>query len=143
MKKLVFLLFFALFSCNSSKKIYEDISFENIFKSEIGGAIENSFEIIKNNEEFLKAIERLNLLDSENERLLGVDFEKNNVVILHLGEKNTGGYSIEVESLYWKNKVLYIKTIQSKPKAGENVTMVITTPYCITKIPKTDTVVIK
>lgn len=143
MKKIAILFSIILFSCNSSKKIYEDTKFENIYKGEIGGNVENSFEVIHNNEEYLKVIERLNLIESDNEKLLDIDFDTNNIVIIHMGEKNTGGYSIEVESIYWKNNILNIKTLHQKPKAGENVTMVITTPYCITSIPKAETIVLK
>ena len=68
---------------------------------------------------------------------------KNNILVSYLGERNTGGYSIEVESLYWKEKVLYVKTREIKPGKGEMVTMAITKPYCISLIPKTKKIVYK
>lgn len=127
-----------LFSCNSSKKIYTNTEFEEIYASQIGGKEEFGFEHITSNEKYLSLIENLNLQETENEKLLELDFTKNDVVAIYLGQRNTGGYSISVESLYWQDSVLNIKTAVTKPEKGENVTMVITTPYCIAVIPKSD-----
>lgn len=133
---IIFSLTFIFFSCNSSKKIYTNTEFEEIYTSQIGGKDEFAYEHITSNEDFLTLIERLNLQEVENDKMLELDFSKNDVVVIYLGQRNTGGYAIAVESMYWQDSILNIETIITKPGKGENVTMVITTPYCVVSIPK-------
>lgn len=133
---IIFSLAFILFSCKSSKKIYINTEFEEIYTSQIGGKEEFGFEHITSNEDYLYLVERLNLQEVENDKMLELDFSKNDVVVIYLGQRNTGGYSISVDSLYWQDSILNIETIITKPGKGENVTMVITTPYCVVSIPK-------
>ncbi len=128
-------LLFILVSCNSTKD-YTNTVFEEIYNSQIGGKDEFAYEHITSNEDFLTLIERLNLQEVENDKMLELDFSKNDVVVIYLGQRNTGGYSISVDSLYWQDSILNIETIITKPGKGENVTMVITTPYCVVSIPK-------
>lgn len=128
-------LLFILVSCNSAKD-YTNTVFEEIYNSQIGGKEEFGFEHITSNEDYLYLVERLNLQEVENDKMLELDFSKNDVVVIYLGQRNTGGYAIAVESMYWQDDILNIQTITTKPEKGENVTMVITTPYCIVSIPK-------
>lgn len=143
MKRIIVLLSLVLFSCNSSKKGYDKISFENIYKSEIGGKTKFGYEIIHTNEGYLELINQLNLSELEDEKLLEPNFQENDILVTYLGQRNTGGYSIEVESVFWKESVLYVKTREEKPEKREMVTMVLTSPYCITLIPKTEKIILK
>jgi len=70
-----------------------------------------------------------------------VDFNKNNVVALFMGRKNTGGYSISVRKIAvdGDTTTVYVKTTQPEGMA----TMAITAPYSITIIPKTSEVIIE
>ncbi|WP_294819984.1 protease complex subunit PrcB family protein [uncultured Flavobacterium sp.] len=70
-----------------------------------------------------------------------VDFEKNNIVALFMGQKNSGGYSIGVKSISIENNVATIKVLETVP-AGM-ATMAITNPYCIVMVPKTEKVVVE
>lgn len=133
---LILSLLILTFSCNSSKKIYKNNHFEEIYTSQIGGKDVFDYEHITSNEDYIALIESLNIQEVENDKLLDLDFVKNDVVIIYLGHKNTGGYSISVENLYWQNNVLNIQTKITKPDKRENVIMVITNPYCIVSIPK-------
>ena len=55
-------------------------------------------------------------------------------MLLNMGEKSSGGYEISVKNVkLTKDKVLvYID--KKQPKAGENVTMAMTYPFCLVKI---------
>lgn len=143
MKKIIVLVSLILLSCNATKKVYNKTSFENIYKNSTGGKAQFGHEIIHSNEGYLELINRLNLSDLEDEKLLEPNFEENDILVVYLGERNTGGYSIEIESLFWKENVLYVKSKEIKPGKGEIVTMVITKPYCISLIPKTEKIVVK
>jgi len=67
-----------------------------------------------------------------------VDFNKNNVVALFMGQKSTGGYSINVRkiSVDGDTTTVYVKTTEPEGMA----TMALTAPYTITIIPKTNEV---
>lgn len=70
-----------------------------------------------------------------------VDFKKNNVVALFMGQKSTGGYSISVRKVTVEGNAatVYIKTTVSEGMA----TMALTAPYTIAIIPKTNEVFIE
>jgi hypothetical protein len=70
-----------------------------------------------------------------------IDFNKNNVVALFMGQKSTGGYSISVRKIAvdGDTTTVYVKRTQPEGMA----TMAITAPYSITIIPKTGDVVIE
>ena len=61
----------------------------------------------------------------------GIDFSENMVVISCLGEKTTGGYAIEIDSIAVTNKNLIVHLKEIRPKPGEMVTTVLTSPYVI------------
>lgn len=126
-----------MFSCTSSKNRMNDTDFENIYNSSYGGKNNFGFELIQSNEDYINLITRLQIEEFDNnDGLYNVDFESRNVVIIYLGERSTGGYSVEVDSIYWKNEILFIKTKEIKPLKGQMVTMALTNPFCITTIPK-------
>jgi hypothetical protein len=70
-----------------------------------------------------------------------VDFSKNNVVALFMGQKNTGGYGISVRkvSVSGNEATVYVKTTTPEGMA----TMALSAPYTITIIPKTSEVIIE
>lgn len=140
MKQIIIIFSFltTIFSCSSKMNMSRDNSFENIYQSSTSGKSKLGYDLIQTNEAYLSLIERLNLEQVENEDLINVDFEDKNVIVIYLGEKNTGGYSIKIEELVWKQNLLLIKTEQIKPKKEDMVTMVITQSYCIATIPKID-----
>lgn len=67
-----------------------------------------------------------------------IDFSRNNVVALFMGQKSNGGYSISVRKIevLGDTTTVYIKTTQPDGMA----TMAITAPYSITIVPKTEKV---
>ena len=66
-----------------------------------------------------------------------VDFEKETIIGLFMGEKTTGGYAISVASIEETKNELIVQVAESAPK-GKFVSMVITQPFSIFKIKKTD-----
>ena len=137
-------LILVIISCStSSPKQVVDSSFSVIFKSEIGGAEKSSHLLIQNNESYIQFIESLKLDESEYAKFLAVDFKKKNVLVLYQGQKNSGGYEIDIESLSNNKESIVVKKKETGPKKGELATSVITTPYCIALIPKGDKIVIE
>ena len=87
-------------------------------------------------------LNRFKLDESEYAKFLAVDFKKKNVLVLYQGQKNSGGFGIDIESVLNENNSIIVKKIEIGPKKGELATTVITSPYCIALIPKGDKIII-
>lgn len=132
-------LFIILFSCSSQKQ-EKDLSFETIYTSYYGGNEEYGYQIIDNGKDYKNEISRLGIEEIKEKP---IDFKKNNILFLHLGLKNTGGYTINVEKIELLDKDLIIHQKIDSPIKGGNVTMALTNPYCIVKIPKAEKYIVK
>ena len=122
---------------NTNPLLQNIIAFELLAQDFYGGMIESKFMVIKN-EKTLDTI--YNLINEGKTPVLKmpvINFEQETVLALFLGEKNSGGYSIDVVQIKNVNDKFNIVYKITSPKAGEMVTSVMTQPYCIIKIPKT------
>jgi PrcB C-terminal len=143
MIRLVAICIFLSSSCGSginknTKPLLQNIiAFELLAQDFYGGMTDSKFIVIKD----IKALNLVYNLINEGKtpelKTPSINFEQETVLALFLGEKNSGGYSINVEQIMNViDKVNVVYKITS-PKAGEMVTTVMTQPYCIVKIPKT------
>lgn len=71
------------------------------------------------------------------------DIKNSNYVILNMGEKSTGGYSIEVENVEETDKNIIITIKENSPRSDEMVMQVITYPYTIVKVNSKKEIIIK
>lgn len=140
MIKILPILFIIISSCTTPKGIVTQPTFSTIYKNTNGGTDKAGYLHITSNEAYIKLIEALKIDESEYNNLVSVNFNTNDVVVIYQGQKNTGGYSIDVAEIHWANEILMVKTIETIPETGKPVTMVITSPYCITLIPKAKSV---
>ncbi|MFD2909053.1 protease complex subunit PrcB family protein [Flavobacterium ardleyense] len=124
-------------SCSTPKSATLKTSFQTIYTSAYGGEDRSGSLHITTNEDFIKLIEKLKIDESEFNTLATIDFKENDIVVLYQGQKMSGGYAIDVESVSWENDILIIKKAEKSPAKGAMVTMALTSPYCITSIPKT------
>lgn len=142
MKNILILSFFLFLSCSSNRKLTSS-EYKVLFSNE-NGLIENKeFILVDNYNEYIKIIEQLKIDASNYNKLLEIDFNKNNICFLFLGQRKSGGYSIEVESIKKKEKDLYIKIKENTPSRSDFVTTAITNPYCIVVLPKFNTLFVK
>ena len=65
-----------------------------------------------------------------------VNFNEKTVIAVFMGQKNTGGYSIGIESVTIKDNAAEVQVKETHPDGM--VTMALTNPYCIAVLPKTD-----
>lgn len=143
MKPVIFaLIFFSVFSCKTSG-LNEEIEYSYIVKKDYGGSETKSHTIIDNYTDLLKSVETINLTEEETDALVNIDFKNNKVLIAHIGQKNTGGYSISIDKMYNENGVLHIKLLETKPEKGGMVTMALTNPFFIAIIPKLSSIVVE
>lgn len=113
------------------------ITFEILKQEAYGGREKESTMVITSESQLVSLYNELGWSDMPD-----VNFEKNSVVALFMGQKSTGGYSIGIKSITVEDKTATIKVMETTPQGG-NVTMALTSPYCIALIPKTDKVVVE
>ncbi len=106
------------------------ITFEVLKQETYGGRDTESHQVINTQAQLNSLYKELGWSDVPT-----VDFSRNNVVALFMGQKNTGGYSINIRkiSIDGDTATVYVKTTKPEGMA----TMAISSPYCITIIPKT------
>ncbi len=128
MKKLVTLFsVVVLFSCSSTKCV-KSVSHQVLTDSSYMGKKTQSYEVIDNHNDLKR------LYDTVNDKLIpnNVDFANSRVVALFMGEKNTGGYAIGIESVKQEKGKVIVKVKKSYPDGM--ATMALTQPYVIAKI---------
>lgn len=141
MKQLLFLLIPFFVGCNCTKKTTSintgsTASYEVLFQSNYGGNEEKSYQVIHSLEDLQNTLGNPLLENNQefNSRLAQIDFDKQAVVILHMGTRNTGGYSIGIEEVLVTDDTTYVKVKETTPEPGMNVTMALTAPFCIAVI---------
>lgn len=72
-----------------------------------------------------------------------IDFTKSQVVVLFLGAKNTGGYSISIDRVEEENGKLVVYKKIEKPAPGAMVTMALTSPFVIAEIKSKKEIIFK
>ncbi len=133
MKKIVIsAIVFSLFSCatvkpaaDGSKKLYEVLT-----EQTYGGAAIRFYEILSEPNEIRMLQKDENLKNS----IKPTDLQNSNFVILNMGEKSSGGYSIGVESVVETPTQIIIKVKETAPEPGGMVTQAMSNPFCVVKI---------
>ena len=132
MKKIIpvlVLLFFASFS-TTKNKITENKLYKILVSSDYDGASFRFYELITEPNEF-----KMLLGDQEIRKFVKPnDIATSNFILVNIGEKNSGGYSIEVTNIEELTDKIVITIKEIAPKSSENVTMAITNPYAVIKI---------
>jgi len=133
-----------IFGCKSAKYNVQNtkMSFTKLISDSYGGYHKQQFLLVKNNETLTKIYNQVNLFKKPGFTKPKIDFDKNIVIALFLGEKKYGGYSISVNSIAKTTTDLIIYYKINKPNQNGLKTMAINNPFyfCITK--KTDKKVI-
>jgi hypothetical protein len=145
-KKIISLLSLSMLfiSCKPKQLIVDENDvYQVVYKSQIGGKKEKSNLIIKNYEDFNALISELNIGEEEFEKLLNIDLEKHDLLVCFLGEKNTGGYDIDVDKVKFSQSTSEVSLKEIVPEKNAMVTTVLTSPYVFVTLPKNKTIVIK
>ncbi len=131
MKKVIILAsILVLASCSSKKNNETNELYKVLVSGEYGGGSFQFYEIISEPKEF-----RMLLGDDELKKMVKPDdITNSNFVLLNMGEKTSGGYSIEVVKVEELTDKIVITVKENSPKAGEMVTTALTNPYSVVKI---------
>ncbi|MCV9928878.1 protease complex subunit PrcB family protein [Flavobacterium sp. LS1R49] len=141
MKKLMF-LFVSLFaiSCGTTKTVDKSTNlYEVLTQQSDGGGNIRFFEILSEPNE----IKMLTSDESLKGKIKEDDIHKANFIVLNMGEKNTGGYSIGVEKVEETDKNIIITVKETAPNPSDMVMQVITYPYAVVKINSKKEIIIK
>ena len=133
MKKILISLFAAvLASCSSASIKTTDANklYEVLTQQSNGGASIRFFEILSEPSE----IKMLQNDDTLKHKVSALDVQNANFVILNMGEKTTGGYSIGIENVVETDSNIIITVKETNPDPGSMVTQAFTMPFCVVKI---------
>jgi len=126
MKKSIFLFStITLFLSCATKP--SPVSYQVLSEGDYNGRKTQTYQVIDNHQELNKLYDQI-----KDDLIPKVDFAKSRVVALHLGEKNTGGYSIGIENVRKENGKIIVRIKKTYPQGA--VTMAFTQPYMIAKI---------
>jgi hypothetical protein len=140
MKKVISVLaVFVLISCGAKKTSDSKALYEVLTTQSDGGGNIKFYEILTEPNE-IKMLENDPLLT---DKMKQADINTSNYVILNMGEKNTGGYSIGVEKVEETDKNIIITVKENNPAPDAMTMQVITYPYTVVKVHSKKEIIIK
>jgi len=140
MKKVISVLaVFVLISCGAKKTSDSNALYEVLTTQFDGGGNIKFYEILTEPNE-IKMLENDPLLK---DKMVQGDINNSNYVILNMGEKNTGGYSIGVEKVEETDKNIIITVKENSPAPDAMTMQVITYPYTVVKVHSKKEIIIK
>lgn len=131
-------LFLSFSSCKSNKDKQENksVPFENVFQTVSLGSETEGTKVIYSKED-LGNFDVANGNDMPKE-LLEVNFEKNTLIMVMAGMKNTGGFDIKIEKIIESNDKITVFYKDINPPKDAMLTMALTYPLHAVTIKKTD-----
>ena len=142
--KFTVLVLTILLSCKSSKNRntsvdsndnkYAQVYFETLVEDQIGGYVKEEIRVISDRKSLLEAYGFVNRIRKPGFTIPSIDFSKETVIAVFMGEKTSGGYAVSVESVKEEGEQVIIQIKEIKPGPKDMVTMVITQPFCFVKI---------
>lgn len=141
MKKVIsVLVIFVLISCGASKTSGSTTAlYEVLTEQSSGGGNIKFFEILTEPNE-IKMLQNDPLLA---DKMKNADINNSNYVILNMGEKNTSGYSIDVEKVEETDKNIIITVKENAPAPDAMVMQMISYPYTVVKVHSKKEIIIK
>lgn len=121
-----------LFSCSTTNTKNKNSSslFEVLTQQSNGGASIRFFEILSAPNEIAMLLND----DTLNKKVTAADVQNSNFVILNMGEKSSGGYSIGVENVVETDANIIVTVKEQVPEPGSMVIQSISSPFCVLKI---------
>ncbi|NER15904.1 protease complex subunit PrcB family protein [Spongiivirga citrea] len=119
----------------ASSENQKQVSFEVLVQHSHGGYDKPQIKVIKEPTELQAVYAKINMTRRPGFPIPEVDFDKEMIIGLYMGEKNSGGYSISIDSVEETKNELIINVKESEP--GLVATTVICQPFCIVKMPTT------
>jgi hypothetical protein len=110
---------------------------ETIVKGAYGGIEERKLSVVENQADWIKLWTEIHQNQFPLPELPEINFKENIVVSAVMGIKNSGGYSIEIKNVVTEKDTLIVKITEISPGQECAVTLALTNPYHLVKVPKT------
>ncbi|MGQ9630068.1 MAG: protease complex subunit PrcB family protein [bacterium] len=117
-------------------RILSDV--EVIGKGFQSGYTEAANLVIKDEEEWKAIWEKVATPTLPKPEIPKVDFEKNMLIAVFMGQKSTGGYSVEVVGVEYRSDEVVVHIKETSPKPGAIVTQSLTQPFFIVQVPRSE-----
>lgn len=135
------ILVLTLVSCGTTSVKTSDTNklYEVLTQQTSGGASIRFFEILTEPNE----IKMLQNDENLKNKINSDDLLNSNFIVLNMGEKATGGYSIGIENAIETDKNIIITVKESNPEPESMVTQAFTNPFCVVKIKSKKEIIFK
>lgn len=107
------------------------LKIERQWKGNYCGYTKATRSVIYTEEEWRDAWEKINILRLPKPELPKIDFEKEIVIAVFMGERLSGGYSIEIINILKTEKEIVVVVEEKEPPPESLKTMALTSPYHI------------
>lgn len=135
-KILLLIYVLAFIGCSTQKKqleIASPTSFEKIESQPYGGLVEQKYLVITNKQHLKKVYAQINMIRKPSLPLPIVNFDSESIIALFMGQKNSGGFTVEIDSIIHKKDNSFVIIIK-ETTTTDMVSMAITLPFSIYKL---------
>lgn len=127
------MVFISLSSCKTAIKqdalFAQEIDFEVVLEQSNSNIYEKDIREIHSYESLQELYTTIYSTQSPKKEAPFIDFDSKTIVFLNLGQQNTSGYSIRVQSVQKKDNKLVVNYETISPKPYDMVSSVLTTPF--------------
>jgi len=117
-------------------KVETRLSIATVGKGDRSGIRGPLQTVIRNQDEWKAFWKRHSFIDTNPALAPIIDFEREMVVGIFLGEKHTGGYEVEIVRAERSDSALYFYYREKSPPPGAIVTQALTQPFHLVKLAK-------
>jgi hypothetical protein len=129
---------FAAMAQEKTSKVGTWLSIDTVEKGYRSGVREPLQVVIRNQDEWNTFWKRHSATDTNPPPAPIIDFDREMVVGIFLGEKSTGGYEVEIVRAERRNSSLYFYYWGKSPPPGVMVTQALTQPFHLVRVAKYD-----
>ena len=116
------------------KGYQEELGFTSISMGQTSSISKARQLVIRDEQEFADIWQDIDAARS----LPEIDFEEEMVIAVFMGEKPTGGYSIEIDSIYEYPDRIVVNVVETEPDPDDMTTQALTYPYHIVTTANTE-----
>ncbi|MFH1777864.1 MAG: protease complex subunit PrcB family protein [Candidatus Omnitrophota bacterium] len=134
-------LFFSqsIFVYSANRKMFaSEIKITQEWKGHYSGYNQQEMFVITTKEEWSAVWKKVHSLQLSIPVLPEIDFDKEMVIAVFMGEKSSGGYIIEVTKIIKTDKEVVVEIMEKTPAPGTMKTMALTQPYHLVVIEKSN-----
>lgn len=123
-------------SSGGKEEVKKAIKIKREWKGYNCGYTEPSKLVIKTEEQWREVWGKVHRLQLPMPGLPKIDFEKEMVIAVFMGEQKSGGYEIEITSVTETEEEIVVEVVERKPPPESLRTMVLTQPFHIVVVEK-------